>query len=79
MCSSDLEKIRRVAEMVGDRNIEIEVDGGVTPETAGSVAEAGATVLVAGSAVFRNGPTGYAEAISDIRAAAEAGAARRGR
>tara|TARA_R110002020_G_scaffold266483_29_gene481441 strand:+ start:4803 stop:5489 length:687 start_codon:yes stop_codon:yes gene_type:complete len=73
------EKIRRVAEMVGDRNIEIEVDGGVTPETAGSVAEAGATVLVAGSAVFRNGPTGYAAAISDIRAAAEAGAARRGR
>lgn len=73
------EKIRRVAEMVGDRNIEIEVDGGVTPETAGSVAEAGATVLVAGSAVFRNGPTGYATAISDIRAAAEAGAARRGR
>ncbi len=73
------DKIRRVAEMVGDRDIEIEVDGGVTPETAGTVAEAGATVLVAGSAVFRNGPTGYASAISDIRAAAEAGAARRNR
>jgi len=73
------DKIRRVAEMVGERDIEIEVDGGVTPETAGIVAEAGATVLVAGSAVFRNGPTGYASAISDIRAAAEAGAARRNR
>ncbi|MGX1308379.1 ribulose-phosphate 3-epimerase [Amorphus suaedae] len=73
------EKIRRVAEMVGDRDIEIEVDGGVTPETAGPVAEAGATVLVAGSAVFKNGPTGYASAIADIRAAAEAGAARRNR
>jgi ribulose-phosphate 3-epimerase len=73
------DKIRRVAEMVGDRDIEIEVDGGVTPETAGTVAEAGATVLVAGSAVFRNGPTGYASAISDIRTAAEAGAARRNR
>ncbi|WP_018699025.1 ribulose-phosphate 3-epimerase [Amorphus coralli] len=71
------DKIRRVAEMIGDRDIEIEVDGGVTPETAGPVAEAGATVLVAGSAVFKNGPDTYASAIADIRAAAEAGAARR--
>ena len=73
------DKIRRVAEIIGDRDIEIEVDGGVTPETAGTVAEAGATVLVAGSAVFRNGPDTYAQAIADIRAAAEAGAARRNR
>ncbi|MEW5424260.1 ribulose-phosphate 3-epimerase [Amorphus sp. 3PC139-8] len=73
------DKIRRIAEMIGDRPIEIEVDGGITAETAGIVAEAGATVLVAGSAVFKAGPDGYGAAIADIRAAAEAGAARRNR
>ena len=49
---AQIEKIRRVREMIGDRAIDIEVDGGVTPETAGLVAAAGANVLVAGSAVF---------------------------
>jgi len=65
-------KIRTVAEMVGDRPIDIEVDGGVTVETAPLVAAAGANVLVAGSAVFgNNDPALYAENIRAIRHAAE--------
>lgn len=48
-----LVKIRRIRAMIGDRPIALEVDGGVTPETAPLVIEAGADVLVAGSAVFR--------------------------
>ena len=50
-----IEKIRRVRAMVGDRPIHIQVDGGVTTETAPLVARAGADVLVAGSAVFKGG------------------------
>lgn len=64
------EKIRRIAAMVGDRPIEIEVDGGVTPETAPLVVAAGANVLVAGSAAFRGGPDAYAANIAAIREAA---------
>ena len=68
-----LEKIRRVKTMVGNRPIDIEVDGGVTPETAGQVAKAGANVLVAGSAVFKGGTReAYAANIAAIRRAAEA-------
>jgi ribulose-phosphate 3-epimerase len=68
------EKVRRVSAMVGGRDIDIEIDGGVTPETAPEVIKAGANVLVAGSAVFRGGPDSYARNIAAIRAAA--GAAR---
>ena len=69
-----LEKIKRVKAMVGNRPIDIEVDGGVTPETAGAVAKAGANVLVAGSAVFKGGTReNYAANIAAIRKAAEAG------
>lgn len=50
-----LEKIRRVKAMVGPRAIDIEVDGGITPETAPLVVKAGANALVAGSAVFKGG------------------------
>ncbi|WP_349368158.1 ribulose-phosphate 3-epimerase [Salinarimonas sp.] len=67
-----VEKVRRIKQMVGDRPIEIEVDGGVTPQTAPLVAQAGANVLVAGSAAFKGGPGAYAANISAIRAAAEA-------
>ena len=68
-----LEKIRRVKAMVGNRPIDIEVDGGVTAETAGLVAKAGANVLVAGSAVFKGGSQAvYAANIGVIRKAAEA-------
>ncbi|KPA23627.1 Ribulose-phosphate 3-epimerase [Shimia sp. SK013] len=52
---SGVEKTRRVREMIGDREIHIQIDGGVTPETAPLVADAGADVLVAGSAVFKGG------------------------
>ena len=69
-----LEKIRRVKSMVGARPIDIEVDGGVTPETAALVAKAGANVLVAGSAVFKGGTRdAYASNIAAIRKSAEAG------
>jgi ribulose-phosphate 3-epimerase len=64
-------KVRRIRAMIGDRDIDIEIDGGVTPETAPKVAEAGANVLVAGSAVFRGGPSAYAANIEAIRRAAE--------
>ena len=67
-----LEKIKRVKAMVSNRPIDIEVDGGVTPETAGLVAKAGANVLVAGSSVFKGGSqAAYAANISAIRKAAE--------
>ena len=68
-------KIRKLREMIGDRPIHIEIDGGVDPTTAPLVAAAGADVLVAGSAVFRGGsvnnPEVYGENIRTIRAAAE--------
>ena len=50
---SQLEKIRRLKDMIGDRPIEIEVDGGVNADIAPRVVEAGADVMVAGSAVFK--------------------------
>jgi ribulose-phosphate 3-epimerase len=65
------DKVRGLRAMVGERSIDIEVDGGVTPETASLVAAAGANVLVAGSAVFKGGA--YAQNIAAIR---EAGARR---
>jgi len=64
---SVLDKIRNIRSMIGDRPIELEVDGGVNTETAKEVIDAGASVLVAGSAVF-NKPD-YAEAIQAIRTA----------
>jgi len=68
-------KVARLREMIGDRPIHIEIDGGVTPVTAPLVVAAGADVLVAGSAVFRGGsvanPGPYGENIRAIRAAAE--------
>jgi ribulose-phosphate 3-epimerase len=63
------ETVARVRAMIGRRPIRLEVDGGVTPETAPLVARAGADVLVAGSAVFRGD---YRANIAAIRAAAEA-------
>ena len=65
-----LEKIRRLKAMIGDRPIEIEVDGGVSPANAAAIAAAGADVVVAGNAVFGAGPAGYAAAITAIRSAA---------
>src|SRR5829696_9121588 len=65
------EKVRRIKAMIGGRDIDIEIDGGVTPETAPLVAAAGANVLVAGSAVFKGGPSAYKSNIDAIRGAAE--------
>ena len=67
---SAVEKIERLAAMTAGRDIDIEVDGGITPEHAGIVAAAGANVLVAGSAVFKGGPNAYAGNIAAIREAA---------
>ena len=67
-----IEKVKRVKAMIGDRPIDIEIDGGVTPETAPLVAAAGANVLVAGSAVFRGGAeAAYRANIQAIRHAAD--------
>ena len=69
------DKIETLRAMIGDRPIHIEIDGGVDPFTAPKVAQAGADVLVAGSAVFEGGsvanPAPYGENIRAIRAAAE--------
>lgn len=65
------EKVRHLRELIGDRPIHIEIDGGVDPMTAPLVTAAGADVLVAGSAVFRGGsvenPAPYGENIRAIR------------
>jgi ribulose-phosphate 3-epimerase len=50
-----LPKIRQVKELVGGRNIDIEVDGGITVENVSEVYRAGANVFVAGSSIFKNG------------------------
>ncbi|WP_136682798.1 ribulose-phosphate 3-epimerase [Falsirhodobacter xinxiangensis] len=69
---SQVEKVRKLRAMIGDRPIHIEIDGGVTPETAPLVVAAGADVLVAGSAVFKGGsvdrPEVYGQNIRAIRA-----------
>ena len=49
------------------RAIDLQVDGGINPDTAKQVIAAGADVLVAGTAVFKNGPSGYAAAIKSLR------------
>jgi len=69
---SVVEKVKRVKAMIGDRPIDIEIDGGVTPETAPLVAAAGANVLVAGSAVFKGGSeASYRANIEAIRTASD--------
>ena len=73
---SQLTKIARLTEMIGEREIHIEIDGGVTVETAGNCTAMGADVLVAGSAVFKGGsvekPEVYGANIRAIREAAKA-------
>lgn len=70
---SQIEKVRTLRQMIGDRPVHIEIDGGITPETAPLMTAAGADVLVAGSAVFKGGsvsnPDVYGENIRAIRAA----------
>jgi len=63
-----VDKIARIRDMLGGRDVDIEVDGGITPETAPSVVAAGATALVAGSAVFKGGSVeSYRQNIQAIR------------
>ena len=73
---SQVEKTRRLRQMIGGRPIHIEIDGGITAETAPLMASVGADVLVAGSAVFKGGsvtdPSVYGRNIAAIRAAAKA-------
>jgi len=67
-----LEKIRRVRAMTAGYDIDIEVDGGITAETAADVVMAGANWLVAGPAIFKGGAAAYTDNIAALRAAAEA-------
>ncbi|QIE46066.1 ribulose-phosphate 3-epimerase [Pseudohalocynthiibacter aestuariivivens] len=77
---SQVDKVKTLREMIGDRPIHIEIDGGITTETAPLMAAAGADVLVAGSAVFTGGsvsnPAPYGQNIRAIRDVAEAARAR---
>ncbi|WP_336985365.1 ribulose-phosphate 3-epimerase [Altererythrobacter aquiaggeris] len=67
--SSQLRKIEAVRRMIDrtGRAIHLEVDGGVNPETARRCVDAGADVLVAGSATFKGGPTQYAANIAALK------------
>jgi ribulose-phosphate 3-epimerase len=65
------EKVAEVAALVEDYDCDVEVDGGIAPDTVGGAAAAGANVLVAGSALYRD-PEGLKHAVADLRARAEA-------
>ena len=65
-----LPKITAVRELIGTRDISLQVDGGITADNAEAVAKAGANNMVAGSAVFKGGHEAYAKNIAAIRSAA---------
>lgn len=65
--ASQLAKIAAIKQMIAERDIHIQVDGGVTADNAGDVIAAGADVLVAGSAVFKGGPDHYAANIAALK------------
>jgi len=69
--SSQLKKVEAVASLAAKRGLDvtIEVDGGIDPETARQAVDAGASALVAGTAVFRGGPGAYAANIAALRGA----------
>ncbi len=70
---SQLDKIRTLRSMIdaSGRDIELEVDGGVNRQNAASIIAAGASMLVAGTATFKGGPSAYADNIAALRAAKE--------
>ena len=70
--TSQLKKIETIAGTIVARglDIQLEVDGGIDPETARQAVDAGATALVAGTAVFRGGPSAYADNIKALRGSA---------
>lgn len=63
-------KVRALRSMIEGRDIRLQVDGGVSLDTARPLAEAGADLLVAGSALFQGGPEAYARNFAGLRAAA---------
>ena len=67
--SGQLRKIEAIANRISKENLDVrlEVDGGIDPETAPLAVNAGADVLVAGTAVFRGGPAAYADNIRALR------------
>jgi ribulose-phosphate 3-epimerase len=67
--TSQLKKIETIANRIAKQSLDIivEVDGGIDPETAPQAIAAGATALVAGTAVFRGGPAAYADNIKALR------------
>ena len=67
--SSQLRKIEAIAKRIAKESLDVvlEVDGGIDPETARQAVDAGATALVAGTAVFRGGPAAYAANIKALR------------
>ncbi|NLS15828.1 ribulose-phosphate 3-epimerase [Rhizobium sp. P40RR-XXII] len=68
------DKIRNAKSLIGDRPIELEVDGGVSVDTAPLITASGANVLVAGSAIFKGESVdAYRQTVGDLRAAAERG------
>ena len=68
---SMMAKVRRTREMIGNRPIWLQVDGGISPTTIAGAAKAGANVLIAGSALYRD-PQGLAHAVTELRALATA-------
>jgi ribulose-phosphate 3-epimerase len=63
-----LDKLRQANALIGERPIDLEVDGGIGPETAAKAVAAGANVLVAGNAIYSgNDPATYAERIAALR------------
>lgn len=67
--ASQVDKIARIRDMIAasGRPIDLEVDGGITRDTAPAVIDAGATMLVAGTAVFSGGPEHYGQNITALR------------
>ena len=65
-----IDKAARVKNLIGRRNIHVEIDGGAAPDTVPLLTRAGANALVAGSAVFKGGPTAYESNIAALRRAA---------
>ena len=68
---SQLRKVEAIANRIAKENLDaqLEVDGGIDPETARQAVGAGATVLVAGTAAFRGDPSAYAANIKALRGA----------
>jgi ribulose-phosphate 3-epimerase len=62
-----MDKVRRLKAMIGERPIHLEIDGGVTADNAGNLVQAGADVLVAGSALFKGGVMEYSNNINILK------------